>query len=180
MLASERTVPPMPTMTSPRPAAGRAPVSRSRTFWRHAWSAAPEPRGHALFHQHAVAGSRSDAREKKAHGRRSDIDDGDHFLLCAGILVPAPHWVKLQKCYEAAAPPSILPESGPARHPCRIGDDGDVGPRCEIDPFGIAATHVEMVEVDEVADLGNGPLHALVPLAIAHPLARRVANVLVI
>src|SRR6266446_5364822 len=38
MLASERTVPPIPTRTSPRPAAGSAPASRLRTSWRNAWS----------------------------------------------------------------------------------------------------------------------------------------------
>src|SRR5215471_15324374 len=88
----------------------------------------------------------------------------------------------IRSSYKSVTTPSslIFPESGPARHPGCVGDDGDVGPRIEIDLFRIAAAYIEVVEIDEAADLADGPPHALLPLAVAHTLARCVANVLVI
>src|SRR6266568_584942 len=49
-------------------------------------SSAPEPRGHALLHQHLVAGIRDDPREQEADSRRAEIDDGYELCHPAGIL----------------------------------------------------------------------------------------------
>src|SRR5262249_43955284 len=60
-----------------------------------------------------------------------------------------------------------------------VADDGDVGVWFERDPFGIATSHVEVVEVRERAQTGNGLLDPLAPLLVADSLARGVAELLV-
>src|SRR5262245_2490289 len=60
-----------------------------------------------------------------------------------------------------------------------VRDDGDVGTRLEGDAPGVAAAYVEVVEIREGAQRGDGLLHTLAPPLVTDAFARRVAELLV-